>query len=164
MADLPYVDEHEVDVAAPPDRTWEALTTYVDGVLATGHASVVTRLLGAEPASGFAVASRVPGESVELTGRHRFSRYRLVFTVPSGAAPDRSRLVATTYAAFPGPHGAAYRLLVIRSRLHVLATRRMLEAVRGGGSLAAPHERRCSDFRGPSAVRYPLRRWRVRAA
>ena len=130
VPDLPYVDEHEVEVRAARDHAWDVLASYVDEHLATGRATVLTRLLGTAPASGFAVTSRVPGESVELAGSHRFSRYRLVFTVRSGAGPDRSRLVATTYAAFPGPHGAAYRLLVIGSRLHVLATRRMLEAVR----------------------------------
>ena len=130
MPDLPYVDEHEVRVAASPDRTWQALTAYVDRTLATGQPSLPTRLLGTVPASGFAVGSSEPGEWVELTGRHRFSRYRLVFSVRPGPVAGSSRLVATTYAAFPGPHGAAYRLLVIGSRLHVLATRRMLRTVR----------------------------------
>ena len=123
----PYVDEHGIVVHAVRERVWAALVAYVDGRLATGHASWLTRVLGASPASGFAVASRVEGERLELVGRHRFSRYRLVFTL-SGSGPTTLR--ATTYAAFPGPHGAAYRLLVIRSRLHVVATRRMLEAVR----------------------------------
>ena len=123
----PYVDEHGIVVAASRERTWEALTSYVDGRLAADHRSLFTWLLRTSPSSGFGVASRVPRERVELLGRHRFSRYRLVFTL-SGSGP--TTLWATTYAAFPGPHGAAYRLLVIRSRLHVVATRRMLEAVR----------------------------------
>jgi hypothetical protein len=124
---LPFVDEHSVLVTASPDRTWVALTSYVDGRLATGHSSWLTRLLGASPVSGFAVASRVEEERVDLEGRHRFSRYRLVFTL-TGAGP--TTVTATTYAAFPGPHGRAYRLLVIGSRAHVVATRRMLDAVR----------------------------------
>ena len=130
MPDLPYVDEHGVEVGVPRDHAWDVLASYVDEQLATGRDTVLTRLLGTRPASGFAVTSRVPGESVELAGSHRFSRYRLVFTVLPGDGPESSRVVATTYAAFPGPHGAAYRLLVIGSRLHVLATRRMLDAVR----------------------------------
>jgi hypothetical protein len=130
VTDTAYVDEHAVDVDAPPSTTWAALMTYVDRWLATGHASWLTRALGTTPASGFGVATRTDGGRVELVGRHRFSRYRLVFSVHGGRDPQRSRLVATTYAAFPGPHGAAYRLVVISSRLHVLATRRMLEAVR----------------------------------
>ena len=127
MEALPFVDEHSVLVTASPDRTWAALTSYVDKRLATGHSSWLTRLLGTSPASGFAVASRVEGEQVDLAGRHRFSRYRLVFTL-SGAGP--TTVTATTYAAFPGPHGRAYRLLVIGSRAHVVATRRMLDTVR----------------------------------
>ena len=126
--DLPFVDEHTVDVAAPVDRVWDALTRYVDGRLATGRASRFTRLLGTSPPSGFSVASRVSGQRIELVGRHRFSRYRLVFTL-APAAPGGTRLSATTYAAFPGPHGAAYRFLVIGLGPHVLATRRMLASV-----------------------------------
>jgi hypothetical protein len=134
----PYVDEHEVVVRAPRDRVWLALTSYVGGVLATGRSSVVTRLLGAVPASGFGESSRLEGESLELTGRHRFSRYRLVFSIHD--AGDATALRATTYAAFPGVRGRAYRALVIGTRLHVLATRRMLDAVR-----------RRSEDRGPGA-------------
>ena len=125
----PFVDEHAVDVDASTERAWEALSSYVDRVLTRPTGSAFTRLIGTVPASGFAVTSGVPGERLELTGRHRFSRYRLVFTVRPGPRPDTARLVATTYAAFPGPHGAAYRLLVISTRLHVLATRRMLASV-----------------------------------
>jgi hypothetical protein len=130
MSDLPYVDEHAVDVPATPEQTWAALTGYVDSRLASGRGSWLTRLLGTSPASGFEVASRVDGERLELTGRHRFSQYRLGLLVSPGPTASSSRLVATTHAAFPGPHGAAYRLLVIGSRAHVLATRRMLDAVR----------------------------------
>jgi hypothetical protein len=39
-------------------------------------------------------------------------------------------LRATTYAAFPGARGQAYRALVIGSRAHVLAGRHLLHAVR----------------------------------
>jgi hypothetical protein len=131
VSDLRYVDEHAVDVPASPEQTWAALTGYVDGRLASGRRSWLTRVLGTSPASGFAVASRVEGERLELTGQHRFSRYRLDFSVLPGTDGTGSRLVATTHAAFPGPHGAAYRMLVIGSRAHVLATRRMLDTVRG---------------------------------
>jgi hypothetical protein len=128
VEDPPYVDEHAIDVPAPRAQVWDALTSYVDETLASGHGTALTRLLGTSPASGFRVASRTPTERVELVGRHRFSHYRLVFSL-SDSEPGATRLAATTYAAFPGPHGAAYRILVIRSCLHVLATRRMLRAV-----------------------------------
>ena len=123
----PYVDEHEIVVRAPRERVWAALTSYVDGVLATGRSSVVTRLLGAVPGSGFGESSRADGDRLELIGRHRFSQYRLVFSLHD--ASGATRLRATTYAAFPGLHGRTYRALVIGTRLHVLATRRMLDAV-----------------------------------
>ena len=127
MEDLPYVDEHDVVIEAPQDRVWAALESSLAGVLG-GDGSLLTRVLGCSPPSGFGVASRVEGERLELAGRHRFSRYRLLFALaadPSGG----TRLSATTYAAFPGPHGAAYRFVVIGLGPHVLATRRMLATV-----------------------------------
>ena len=129
MTDPPYVDEHEVVVRAPRDRVWAVLVSYVDGVLASGRPSVATRLLATSPVSWFEVAHRAPQERVELIGRHRFSQYRLVFSLHD-ARDGQTAIRATTYAAFPGVHGAAYRLLVIRSRLHVVAARRMLHALR----------------------------------
>ena len=123
-----FVDEHRTTVAAPPDRVWASLRRYADR-LAAGHASLLTRVLGTDPPGGFAVVEEVPGSRLVLAGRHRFSRYRLVFEVrPEGA--DVTVLAAQTRADFPGPAGAAYRLLVISSRAHALAVRRMLRAVR----------------------------------
>lgn len=133
-SDLPYVDEHEVVIPASREQTWQALVSYVDGRLTSGHTSWLTRLLGTSPESGFAVTSRVEPERVELAGRHRFSRYRLVFSL-AGSSP--TTLTATTYAAFPGLHGAAYRLLVVGSRAHVVATRRMLRSVAGRAVISA---------------------------
>ena len=70
-----------------------------------------------------------PHERLTLTGRHHFSRYLLVFDL--GDAPDgATRLRATSYAAFPGPHGRVYRTLVIGTRLHVVATTHILRSVR----------------------------------
>jgi hypothetical protein len=127
VEDLPYVDVHEVLIAVPPARVWAALESSLARVLG-GDGSLLTRVLGCSPPSGFAVASRVEGERLELAGRHRFSRYRLVFGLAEDASGS-TRLSAATYAAFPGPHGAAYRLMVVGSRAHVLATRRMLASV-----------------------------------
>ena len=64
-----------------------------------------------------------------LEGEHRFSRYALIFhldPLPGG----RSRVRAETRAAFPGLRGRAYRALVIGTRGHVLAVKRLLRAVR----------------------------------
>ncbi len=66
---------------------------------------------------------------LSLAGRHRFSRYVLDFRVePDG--DGGSVVTAVTYADFPGPRGAVYRTLVVGSRGHVLAVRRMLTGIR----------------------------------
>ena len=126
---LPYVDEHSVEVRAPRDRVWRALDDYVRTSIGIPDRHPLGLVLGTRPRSGFAVAAAVPGEQVSLEGRHRFSVYRLVFDVADGSAPGTSTLRATTLASFPGPHGRAYRLLVITSRAHVVATRRMLREI-----------------------------------
>ena len=125
--DLPYVDEHRTTVEAPPDVVWRALRAYVDRMLAANDGSVFTRLLGAHPSAGFEVSEEVAEERLVLSGRHRFSRYALVFELEP--ASEHTVLKALTYAVFPGLHGRVYRLLVISSRAHVIATRRMLASV-----------------------------------
>lgn len=125
--DLPYIDTHELPVDAPRDRVWAALREYVDQALASERASRLGLLLGAEPRSGFAVHDEVPGERVELRGRHRFSDYRLVFEVSD--AGGRTLLQAHSYAVFPGVRGVLYRTAVIGSRAHVVATRHLLRSI-----------------------------------
>ena len=125
--DLPFVDEHRITIEAPREVVWRRLRSYVDRGLASAHGSLFTRLLGAHPPSGFEVSEEVPSERLVLTGRHRFSRYALVFELdPSG---QDTVLKARTFAAFPGPHGRVYRLLVIGSHAHVVATRRILRQI-----------------------------------
>ena len=120
--DLPFVDEHATVVAGTRDQVWEALERYADGVLARAADGTLSRLLGdPEP------AGREPGQRLSLVGRHRFSRYRLEFLLDDVGV--RTRLRARTLAVFPGLHGQVYKTLVIRSRLHVLAVRRMLRQV-----------------------------------
>ena len=127
--DLPFVDEHAVVVAASPEVVWSALERYVETSLQVRPGSVPARLLDTDPPRGFAVAERDPLRHLGLTGRHRFSDYRLeLYLTP--VADGSARLAARTYAAFPGPPGAAYRTLVIRTRLHVVAARWILRSVR----------------------------------
>ena len=126
--DLPYVDEHRTTVEAPPDVVWRTLRAYVDRMLAANDGRVFTRLLGAHPSAGFEVSEQAEEERLVLSGRHRFSRYALVFELEP--ASEHTVLKALTYAVFPGVHGRVYRLLVISSRAHVVATRRMLASVR----------------------------------
>ena len=126
---LPYVDEHAVEVRAPRDRVWRALDHYVHTSVGISDRHPLGLVLGTRPRSGFAVAASVPGEQVSLEGRHRFSVYRLALDVADGSHPGTTTLRATTLAAFPGPHGRAYRLLVITSRAHVVATTLMLRTI-----------------------------------
>jgi hypothetical protein len=128
--ELPHIDERAVAVDAPADVVWAALTVYVDRALVRARrAAALRRVLGTEPASGFAVVAVEAGRAITLGGRHRFSRYRLTFSV-TPAADGGTELRARTDAAFPGPHGSVYRALVIGTRLHVVVTTRMLRAIR----------------------------------
>ncbi len=141
LADLPHVDEHSVDVAAPPAATWTALLRVLVASFGAEPARRVAVLLGCDPAgtSGWdrpGVGSTVPGFRVEtaeepsllvVAGRHRFSRYGIVFRLEP--ADGGTRLRAETRARFPGPHGALYRLAVIGTGGHVVVTRRLLAQV-----------------------------------
>jgi hypothetical protein len=63
-----------------------------------------------------------------LAGRHRFSSYALTFVVED-RGDGRSTLRALTNAAFPGPHGSAYRALVIGSGAHKRLVRSMVAGI-----------------------------------
>jgi hypothetical protein len=140
---LPYVDEHSITIAAPRDRVWAALRRYAGTSLTRSARPPLSWLLGTDPPGGFAVAEEIPNERLTVAGHHRFSRYRLVFDVadaavagttaavdPAGPATEGTLLTATTLAAFPGPHGFVYRVLVIGSRGHAVAVHRMLRTIR----------------------------------
>ena len=73
-----------------PDVVWPALRSYVDRLLAASSGGLFTRLLGAQPAAGFEVSEEVLDERLVLTGRHRFSRYRLVFELEAGWGSEPS--------------------------------------------------------------------------
>lgn len=128
MEDLPYVDEHAITIGAPRDQVWAGLGRYATRALGIGSGPL-RRVLGTDPPSGFEVADSDPPDRLTLAGRHRFSRYRLVFVLDD-ATPGGTRLRAQSYAAFPGLRGRGYRTLVIGSRAHVVATRGILRAIR----------------------------------
>ena len=142
-AQLPHIDEHSAVIDARADRTWEALLRVVEGSFSGGATPRFARLLGCADtgAAGprpLTEGSTVPGFRVEaaseerelaLAGSHRFSAYSLTFRL-EGLGAQGTRLRAETRADFPGLKGEAYKTMVIRTRGHVLVTRRLLEATR----------------------------------
>lgn len=143
MTALPFIDEHSRSIAAPPSAVWEAAGRVMDRSFDGSNA--VTRafargFLHAEPAraagprplepgsevTGFRVVDAVEGERLALEGHHRFSRYRLEFTIDP--EDGGTRLRARTYAEFPGVRGRLYRAFVIDSRAHLVLVRRMLRS------------------------------------
>jgi hypothetical protein len=141
LEDLPHVDEHAVDVAAPEQAACDAVLTTLRAAFGGTGPRRTAALLGCEPRTttgwdrpgagttvpGFRVEVAEPPELVVVAGRHRFSRYGIVFRVEP--APAGCRVRAETRAVFPGPHGALYRLAVIGSGGHVVATRRLLAQI-----------------------------------
>jgi hypothetical protein len=127
--ELPFVDLHSVTVAAPREAVWAALQDQVATSLLLSDRHPLGRVLGTVPRAGFAVSGTVPTERLVLTGRHRFSRYRLTFELADGPGAT-TELRAVTEAAFPGVRGRVYRALVIGSGAHSVAAARILRSVR----------------------------------
>jgi hypothetical protein len=139
---LPYIDEHSTCVGAPPERTWAALIAVGAGM--RGPAGPLGWLMRLEPAlasgdwsrgveagatlPGFVVEQACPPSRLALVGRHRFSRYALVFELEN-RGPDGTRVRARSWGAFLGLHGRAYRALVIGSGAHRLVVRRLLRRI-----------------------------------
>jgi hypothetical protein len=137
--ELPFVDEHRVVIAAPPEAVWRALTRLV--ARPRRGTEAFAYVLGAHPRRispgplvegatlpGFEVAEALPGRLLRLIGHHRFSRYELSYTLdPSSTG---TVLCARTRAAFPGLRGTVYRGLVIGSGAHRVLLRRQLQSVR----------------------------------
>jgi hypothetical protein len=137
--DLPFVDEHRVQIAAPAEAVWRALTRLL--ARPRRGAEAFAYVLRAQPRRasdgplvegatlpGFEVAEAVPGRLLRLIGHHRFSRYELSYVLDP--APTGTVLAARTRAAFPRLRGTLYRGLVIGSGAHRVLLRRQLQAVR----------------------------------
>jgi hypothetical protein len=129
MTELPYVDEHWIRIPASRDHVWTTLRRHVDSSLGIGARNPLAWILGTEPPAGFEIEREVPQQQLSMAGRHRFSRYRLVFDL-SDAADGETRLSARTYAEFPGRRGRVYRALVIGTKAHVVATNQILRSIR----------------------------------
>lgn len=143
MERLPYIDAHSADVPAGAARTWEALRSVLRGALGGTPPPGFVGAMRLEPAdrrgdwgTPIEIGSALPGfevrelrehEHLALVGRHRFSRYALVFDLDE--IEGGTRLRAQSWAAFPGLLGRGYRALVIGSRMHRLVVRRLLRRV-----------------------------------
>jgi hypothetical protein len=138
---LPYIDEHAVGIHASERETWEALLETLPRALDSGFARRFGSLLRVEHPEqrgeigtigstlpGFVCSRAVEPSVLALLGQHRFSRYALIFRVERTSGGTRLR--AETRAEFPGAQGRVYRALVIGTRGHVLAVRRILRAVK----------------------------------
>jgi hypothetical protein len=140
--ELPWVDEHAIELDATPTVVWPALLRTVERIAAGRGAPAYARAVGCvdteaggprplevgSTVPGFHVAELVPERLLSLRGSHHFSDYALVFRLELLGA-GRTRLFAETRAEFPGAKGRAYRALVIGTRLHVLAVRRVQRGV-----------------------------------
>jgi hypothetical protein len=144
MERLPYIDEHSITIGATREHVWGILTSALRKDLGRTAPASLTRLLGLAPAEprggwrgtpalgdslpGFEVTEARPPERLALHGRHRFSRYALIFELDA-IESARCILRAQTWAEFPGLSGRAYRAFVIGSGGHRLVVRRLLHNV-----------------------------------
>lgn len=133
-----YQDVRTTAITAPPGVVWRAVLDQVEVLGPAWYVRLIgcrdTHALGPRP---LAAGSAIPGFRVTtaeapgllvLDGAHRFSAYTLTFRlVPDDAG---TRLEAHTDATFPGVLGALYRLLVIDSRFHKVATRSIVTRIR----------------------------------
>ena len=142
-SDVPFIDEHTIEIEASTAAVWETLVQKVGGLFGGSVAPRYARVVGCEDQTvggpqPLAEGSTLPGFHVEiftppsvliLAGHHRFSTYVLRFRTEA-ISPTRSRLHAETRAAFPGVAGGIYRLAVIGTGGHAVVVRRMLSRVK----------------------------------
>lgn len=142
LESLPYIDEHSIAIAAPPQDVWQAMLEVLGGTRSRGVGPTLARALGCESTQssgnpgrigstlpGFVITRSVKPAVLALMGAHRFSRYALVFRITETPL-EPVLLSAESRAEFPGLTGRAYRLAVIGTRGHVIATNGLLRAIR----------------------------------
>lgn len=140
--ELPYMDEHAVEIEADAGRVWASLVqvdTAFSGWFARAYARAVGcadhRASGPRPLAegsafpGFHVETAVPRAQLVLAGHHRFSSYAVTLRIDELDA-GRSRLRAETRADFPGVAGTIYRMLVIGTGGHAITVRRLLSGIK----------------------------------
>lgn len=127
MSALPFIDLHRLEVHAPFEQAWSALSTLARRLAERPAPRAFVSLWRLDPPSGFAILSS-SSDRIALVGRHRFARYELAFELhPMDSGVE---VHARTSAEFPGAAGRAYRALVIGSGGHGLAVRSMLQRIR----------------------------------
>ena len=89
---------------------------------------LASHVIGAER-PGFAVCEVVVPVTYALAGLHRFSNYQLVFRIDQ-RGPGQSRLIAETFATFPGAAGRLYRMFLMDFKLHALVMWSMVRRIR----------------------------------
>ena len=141
--ELPFIDRLAVDVGADREVTWAALIEVLTRTLESDSSRLAARALGSSVLEasgprplesgatlpGFRVAAVDPPNGLTLDGTHRFARHEMAFALTEKGS-GRTDLAVVTRAEFPGPVGRLYRGMVIGSGGHVLATRRLLKAVK----------------------------------
>lgn len=144
MEQLPYIDEHSIVIGATREHVWGVLVSSLRADLGRAAPTILTRLLRLAPAKlrgdwsatpklgdglpGFEVSEILAPERLVLRGRHRFSRYALIFELDVGENASCA-LRAQTWAEFPGVAGWSYRALVIGTGGHRLVVHRLLGGV-----------------------------------
>jgi hypothetical protein len=140
---LQRIDERIIDIDADLPATWNRLEEVLGQARRSKARELVARALGCDPAQGngaslHTVGATLPGFCVvaveapvriELTGGHHWARYRLNYRLERLASGE-TRLCAETRAVFLGRSGGVYRMLVIWTRLHLVAVRATLQSIK----------------------------------
>jgi hypothetical protein len=141
---LPPIDEHEIDVDAPAEASWDALFPTLEKAFGGKFAHRYTeRVHAAETEAhgdlhhpggtlpGFTVTRAIAPVMLALAGKHHLAQYAVVFRIDL-LPNQRSRVRLETRAEFIGAKGRIYRAGVLGTRLHVIGVRRMLRAIKRG--------------------------------
>jgi hypothetical protein len=125
--ELPLIDEHSIEVRAAPDLVFDAVNRRFAHVLSGRLGMAFSRLWACDPPAAFAIVENTRPTRVVVAGKHRFAAYAIVFRITPTA--DGSRLTAESRAEFPHRHGRLYRMAVVGTRGHVVATRGLLRTI-----------------------------------
>ncbi len=142
LEQLPPIDEHEIYVDAPAEASWDALFPTIEKAFGGKFAHRYTeRVHAAETEAhgdlhhpggtlpGFTVTRAIAPVMLALAGKHQLAQYAVVFRIDL-LPGQRSVVRLETRAEFIGAKGRVYRAGVLGTRLHVIAARRMLRAIK----------------------------------